>query len=241
MKNKKIILIFIAAAIFILAAVCVYIFYPEYKESDDYNKKIKYFEEISPDNPNNNYDDKNAGLLDDLKNINSDICAWITIPDTNIDFPIVQCEDNEYYLSHDIEKNYSYMGVPFLDYRNNSDFSDFNSIIYGHNIKNRRMFSDINKFKTQEFFDTHTVGYLTLNDRKHTINFIACDVVESTSFAYTTVFLSDDEKDNFIENIRKNAVCMRNFDDLKNKNLCTLSTCSYEFDNARTVLIGYID
>jgi sortase B len=211
-----------------------------YRENDDdtaeYNRMISYFSEIKPDTAEQN------DYLAEIRKINPDIAAWITIPDTDIDFPIVQCDDNEYYLSHDIEKNESYMGVPFLDYRNSGDFSDFNSIIYGHNIKNGQMFAGLTYFKQSDYFNSHTYGILTLADGMYRIEFIACDVLESDGFAYNVVFLSDKERKVFLKNIREKAVQMRDFsdDDLVNANLCTFSTCSYEFSDARTILIGYI-
>lgn len=134
------------------------------------------------------------------------------------------------------------MGVPFLDYRCDSDFSGFQSIIYGHHIKGNRMFSGLVSFQDKEYFEAHDIMYLTTENEKYTIDIIACMVVKSDSFVYNTVFLTDDEKNNFIDTIRQEAVCLRDFEDfdIDNNRLITLSTCSYEFEDARTVIIGYL-
>lgn len=238
---KKIIMVLLTAAVIALAAVSFYF----YKNSDAYvmdnrinESQTELFSSINPDSGGENLDNLAEG-----RKINPQITAWITIPGSNIDFPVVQCEDNEYYLSHDFEKNESYMGVPFLDCRNSPDFSDFNSIIYGHNISTGFMFHQLLDFKNEEFFNSHSFGYLTLTDKKYKINFIACLIIESDEFVYDITFLSQSEKTTFLKTIEQKAVQFRDFNSkmLESEQLCTLSTCSYEFSNARTVLIGYLE
>ncbi len=242
-KSKKIAIIIITATVIGLVAVAVYVginIIPQKKQEKEFAQIKSLFDEV---NPENTAETEEGDLLAEARRVNPDIVAWLTIPDSEIDFPIVQCGDNEFYLSHDFEGNSSYMGVPFLDYRNSNDFSDFNSIIYGHNISNKYMFYPLLKFKNQEYFDSHPYGTLTLSDGEYRINFIACAVIESDGFAYNTVFLSDREKEVFLKTVKEKGVCLREFDEeevIKGR-LCTLSTCSYEFDGARTVLIGVIE
>ena len=75
-----------------------------------------------------------------LKKDYPDLVAWIEIPGTPLSLPVVQGKDNDYYLNHDIEKSRNALGVPFMDYRNKADFSDQNTIIYGHRVKNGKVF-----------------------------------------------------------------------------------------------------
>jgi sortase B len=155
----------------------------------------------------------------------------------------VQCEDNEYYLSHGFTGEKTIYGSPFLDYRNSGDFSDFNSIIYGHNISNKYVFAPLLNFKNSDYFDSHPYGYLTLAHEKYRLNFLCSMVIESDGFVYNTVFTSKKEKETFLRDIEEKAACKRDFPDLdlKNTHFVVLSTCSYEFTNARTVLIGYLE
>ncbi len=88
--------------------------------------------------------------FDKLQSLNRDVIGWIEIPDTNINYPIVKTIDNNYYLTHSIYKKYNINGSIFMDYGNNSDFTDSNTIIYGHNTNNREMFSDLKKIYNGE-------------------------------------------------------------------------------------------
>jgi sortase B len=210
------------------------------KEQQEAERNTELFDNIAPDTRVGESPD--SDFLAEARKINPDIVAWLTIPDTEIDFPIVQCEDNEYYLDYDFEKNYSYMGCPFLDYRCSSDFSDFNSIIYGHNISNKYMFYPLLNFKNSDYFSSHEYGTLTLSDKQYRINFIACDVIPNDDFAYNVIFLSQHEREVFLKTVKEKAVQQRDFDieQLTDSQIITLSTCSYEFTNARTVLFGYL-
>ncbi len=174
--------------------------------------------------------------------VTAEILAWITIPDTAIDFPIVQGEDNSYYLSHnEYGESYSY-GVPFLDCRNEPDFSGFQSIIYGHNIRGDRMFAGLLHFQDQDYFDSHPTGVLVTSQKQYTISWIACLIVPKEGFVYDVIFLTQGEKETFAEQLQQQAVQYRDTGvDLTEKNLITLSTCSYEFEDARTVLVGYLE
>lgn len=181
--------------------------------------------------------------LANAKAMNPQVIAWITIPDTPIDYPVMQCEDNEYYLTHNLVKEKSTLGVPFLDYRNSSDFSDFHSILYGHHITMDRMFTPLVHFTEQDYFDSHEQGLLMTDSGDYEIHFIACLVLKSDSFLYETVFLTEKEKEEFLNRIKAQAVKMRDFngEDMKDRQMVSLSTCSYEFEDARTVLIGYLE
>jgi sortase B len=184
--------------------------------------------------------------MDPLKKaqlVNPQVTAWITIPDTSMDYPVVQGDDNEYYLNHDLEGASSVLGVPFLDIRCDSDFSGFNSIIYGHHIKKERIFTPLTHFGEAEYFDAHESGWLITDTENYRIHFIACLILENGDFIYQTDFRTEEEKEMFLQNIKEKAVQIRDFEigELIDRQFVTLSTCSYEFENARTVLIGYLE
>lgn len=87
-----------------------------------------------------------------LKKINKDIYAWINIPGTQVDYPVLQNDTNEFYLNRDVEKEWSPYGSIFSEKYNTKDFSDFNTLLYGHNMKNGRMFGSLKKFRDESFF-----------------------------------------------------------------------------------------
>lgn len=99
--------------------------------------------------------------FDKLKEINPDIYAWIRIPDTNIDYPIAQREgDDSYYLKHDMYQQPRFAGCIYTEDCNSRDFTDPNTVIYGHNMKNGSMFQNLHLFADQAFFDKHSNVYI---------------------------------------------------------------------------------
>ena len=118
----------------------------EYKKADNIYNELQS-EKDSLSSSNN---------IIDLTHINEDYIGWIEIPNTNINYPVLQSEDNNYYLKRDIYKNYLASGSIFLDYRNN-DFSDENTVIYGHYMRNNTMFGQLKKFKEEKFFNKNKI------------------------------------------------------------------------------------
>ena len=95
-----------------------------------------------------------------LRENGPDIIAWLTIPDTAVNYPVTQSEDNDYYLHHLYDGTYNKTGCLFADFENKKDFSDRNTIIYGHNMRNGSMFASLNEYKEQSYYDSHPQVYL---------------------------------------------------------------------------------
>lgn len=168
-----------------------------------------------------------------------DVVGWIYVPATNIDYPFVQASDNSYYLHRNLAGSYLYSGTPFLDHACASDFSDKNSVLYGHNMKNGTMFSTLGNYKRSDVFSENQYFYIILPDRTLTVEIFACSVINSyspeSSFVYN-VFPGD----SFIEDLRSSARCFRELDFADSDRYVTISTCDYEFSGARVVLTGRI-
>ena len=98
--------------------------------------------------------------FESLRESGPDIIGWLTLPDTVINYPVTQADDNEYYLHHLYDGTYNKVGCLFADYENKADFSDRNTIIYGHNIRDGSMFAALNEYDEQSYFDTHKQMYL---------------------------------------------------------------------------------
>ncbi|MCL1974846.1 MAG: class B sortase [Firmicutes bacterium] len=172
----------------------------------------------------------------DLQNeVNKNIAGWLNIPDTQIDYPFVSPEDNDYYLRRDLNGNPASAGTLFIDYRCKKDFSDFNTIIYGHNMKNNSMFGDIKLFADTGFFEMTEMGTLFLTDTTYSLEFFAYMVVRADD---KIVFSTGVKQDNYFEYVKKNARNYREAD--TEAKVVTLSTCSYEFNGARMVLLANI-
>ena len=98
--------------------------------------------------------------FDALRETGPDIIGWLTLPDTAINYPVTQADDNEYYLHHLYDGTYNKAGCLFADYENKKDFSDRNTIIYGHNMRDGSMFAALNEYDEQSYFDGHPQMYL---------------------------------------------------------------------------------
>ena len=177
------------------------------------------------------------------KQLCNDTIGWLRIPNTLIDYPVVQGADNDYYLHHSMDQKENELGCPFLDYRCESDFSGFTNIIYGHHFTEMRMFADIFSFKDRNFLEEHSSGYLITETEMIPITFFAYLNVKSNSPIYHAVFLTDKEKLDYIDTLYDEALYTVSYEkiDLIDKRFILLSTCTFEFDDARGVLVGFIE
>ena len=180
-------------------------------------------------------------LLSPAREVNNRIAAWLTIPGTHIDYPVVQGTDNDFYLHHGFDGAYNQeLGCPFLDCNCEPDFSGFNSIVYAHHMTKQRMFADIARFKDETFLREHAAGYLTLPDGTHTVEFFAYLTVPSDAAVYRTRLNSEEERRAYLQDLLNTAAVVLHSDIDDTDRLLLLSTCTYEFEEARGILAGVI-
>ena len=104
----------------------------------------------------------------ELMEINPDIYAWIYIPNTNVDYPVAQSgkdNDDSFYLSHNVYKNYQFSGTIYSEKKNARDFSDPVTVLYGHNMLNGSMFASLHNFSDKEFFDNNNTMFIFTKDK----------------------------------------------------------------------------
>lgn len=174
-----------------------------------------------------------------LYEINPDIVGWIYIEGTDINYPIVQGTDNDYYLKHLFDGTYNSSGCIFLDYRCTSDFFDQHSIIYGHHMKDGSMFSGLMRYKEQTFYDEHSVALLVTPSAYYKIQFFSGYVTDTWSDAWERSFTRN-EYISWLNDIQQRSFFTTGFAPTNKDKIITLSTCTYEFDTAKFVLHGYI-
>lgn len=143
--------------------------------------------------------------FDALKKINPDVVSWITIPDTNIDYPLLQGKDNNQYLHKDMEGRDSAAGAIFLDHGDKADLSSRHNIIYGHHMKNGTMFKDIVKYKDQKYFDEHQDIILYTPDREIHLKALAAVVANPDAIRRKIDFQSWEEFTSYIEEMTQDA------------------------------------
>ena len=171
--------------------------------------------------------------------VNSDIVAWLYCPDTVIDYPVCQGEDNSYYLMHLADGTYNRNGCLFIDCGNAGDFSDDNTVIYGHHMASGKMFASLIKYADQSYYDAHPVMYLTVEDQQYEVELFAGYVTTMDSSAYT---LNCGTRHEFAEWLRevsgKSDFTPHQMTLGTEDRIVTFSTCAYNFQNARYVVHG---
>lgn len=173
--------------------------------------------------------------FEDILQVNENVVGWISVPDTNIDYPIVQGSDDIEYASKDIYGNPSITGSIYLAFQNARDFSNLYNVIYGHHMDNGAMFGDIDKFTGQAFFDGHNTAYLMTPDKTYALHifaFVQTDAYDSN--VYSILKNNRMSADEILTYIRDNALYYREAENTGK--IVALSTCSSFAANGRAVL-----
>ncbi len=243
-KGKGIytLLMVICVGVFIFALYNVIDIMLEYKEIEDYYE-ITIDEYVQVD------EDGMISYVDLAKLVakNSDVKGWIYIDGTDINYPLLQGPNNDYYLYRNYDEEYSGAGSIYIEAGNEGDLSDDHTVIYGHNMKNDTMFGTLNEFKVQSHMEAHPYVYI-LNPSGSWYQY--------EIFGYYRADVSDGTFDLFTGNPDRmteyvNLVASKNYyDNLKlprdGEKIITLSTCTEDLDdNCRNVLqaklIGTVD
>ena len=176
-----------------------------------------------------------------LQALNPDVIGWLTVYGTNIDYPVVQGRDNIKYVNTNAEGRHSLSGAIFLDYRNNRDFMDFNSILYGHHMENRVMFGEITSFSNTDYFNARRYGMLFVDGQSYGIEFFAFVHSDANDTQVFRVNINDYEaKQNYLDLLMDMATVTRDVSVTVDDNLILLSTCSPNSTNGRDILVGRI-
>jgi len=174
----------------------------------------------------------NQGVID-LQAKYPDTVGWLAIPGTRIDYPFVWYEDHDRYLRSDLDGNHAMAGTLFMDSRCARDFSSRNTVIYGHNMRNGSMFGTLKLFADKAFFEANRAGAIYLPRENLDLEFFAFMVIKATDKEIYSTWLD-------IAYVKRNARLYRDIELTGGDRFVTLSTCSYEFDGARMVLLARV-
>ncbi len=225
----------------------------EYKEGEKAYDLIEELamavdEETSDENPESSSEvnTQNEDIEETAPNVNfealdtlpGNAIGWLYLPDSVINYPVMQAEDNSYYLNHLADGSYNSNGSLFLDRRNASDFSDENSVIYGHYMRSGKMFGTLQSYSSQEYYETHPVIYLTTREGKYRIEVFSAYTTEKTSSAYTLKFATKAEYGEWLKEVATKSEIETNLHLSVDDHIITLSTCAYSFYDARYVVHG---
>lgn len=169
---------------------------------------------------------------------NGDVVGWLYCEDTNINYPVVQGKDNDYYLHRGWDRKESRAGAIFMDAKNKPDFADNNTIIYGHHMKNGGMFAGLSDFADQEFFDAHPVMWLLTPEQTYKVELLGGYLTSDSSDSYTIFTGAGEEFDEYLRKVAADSDVQTEAEMPEDGHYIMLSTCEYNFENARYVLHG---
>lgn len=189
-------------------------------------------------------EEEESADFSELLAVNEDVCGWVTLDNTLIDYPVLQGASNFVYLNTDVYGEFALAGSIFLDSRNDREFTDTFNLLYGHHMADHKMFGDLELYKDQEFFNENTTGVLILPNCTYQLEIISCMLVgadEDNVFEPTR--WKDSNRSRLLQWIREDSMYIHDdvLTELENSKesfqiLC-LSTCAYEFTDARTILM----
>ena len=231
------------AAVFAFSAWKIVSYYMEKQASDDSNDEALQFVDVPDDpkkdeeKPDENFEPERVSVdFAALKNLNSDVVAWIYGAYTHLNYPIVQGNDNDYYLYRLLDGTSNSNGTLFMDYRNDSGFKNQNTLIYGHNMKSGNMFGHLEDYKNPEHYKAHPYLYLMTPEQDYRMDLFAGFVCDHDADVYSFELSQD-----YL------AYCMRKSTFTSSMDIpgpedkiVTLSTCSYEYEDARYVVMGVL-
>lgn len=169
--------------------------------------------------------------FDALRENGPDIIGWLTLPDTAINYPVTQADDNEYYLHHLYDGTYNKTGCLFADYENQEDFSDRNTIIYGHNMRDGSMFAALNEYDEQSYFDGHPQMYLVTPGAGYVVEIFTAFVAKPSEFGSDTSpwrlsFKDDGTYTTWLSEMAGRSVIETDVTVTSSNKVLTLSTCT---------------
>lgn len=252
MRQRKYIKIIniVLIVVFVIAAFNIGKIYYDYQKADNIYKAIQDEYVVSDEKqftPEQTTDGEHEQTkkpeptitvdFDSLLNRNKDVIGWLYCPYTIINYPVVKGKNNEQYLRRDLDGKYLAGGTLFADYRDGTLEEDAGHIIYGHNMKNGTMFNIITKYKEQAYYDKHPVMYYLTPDGNYRLELFAGLVVKRDDKIYVPN-QSEKEFSELLNEYKANSTFNSDVEPEDDDTIVTLSTCSYEFDNARYIVIG---
>ena len=194
------------------------------------NKKIpdEIAEFVTVDETKEDDEEKYVVDFEKLKEKNSDIVAWLKVKGTNIETTVVKSTNNDYYLTHNFNKEYNSAGWIFADYKNKVDGTDKNLVIYGHNMRDDSMFGSLKWVINEDWYNNEDNKYITLITENETQVYEVFSVyqIEKEDYYIQTNFNTEKEFNTFAQTIKKRSKKDFNVDVNENDNILTLSTCA---------------
>lgn len=171
-----------------------------------------------------------------LAALNEDYVAWIQVDGTEISYPIVQSRQELYYLRRDFYRENSFAGTIFMDFRNNKDFSDTNTMIFGHNLRDGSMFAPLQEFIKSEFFNSNRFIHIDTPDRTFVYEIFAAYETVASKVPNYAGMLAQEQLDELMGQVNSLATQSSKIEVTPQDRILTLSTCGYSIKTARIIV-----
>lgn len=233
-----------AAVILFLAIAGLYSAYALWDNAQVYAAVDNVQSELLALKPKVDAAEEEGASFEELLAINSDVCAWLTLDNTEIDYSVLQGEDNLSYINTDVYGNFALAGSIFLDSRCDNTFHENYSLLYGHHMDNSKMFGDLDLYEDQTFFDENTTGMLILPDRAYGLEIFAFLRVPASEDAIFSPQQWAADTGGLLDFVREEAehIHQDTMEKIGTSEDCfqilAMSTCSSEYTDARTILLA---
>lgn len=164
--------------------------------------------------------------LEALREVNPDVIGWIRIPDSNVDYPLLQGTDNDYYLKHTWDGKENSVGSIFLEHRNSPELTDFNTIVYGHNMNDGSMFANIKRYNTEWYWERHPYVYVLTDAGAYRYEVFSSYEATTDSQTYGLSFNQGKTRASFLEHAIQKSAAYTGVRPEMTDRILTLSTCS---------------
>lgn len=223
-----------AIIIFCVAAYMLWSIFHDYHASEEEYEKIAG--EVIAEDP----EDEDGFTIDfaKLQSENPDCIGWIRFENIDISYPIMHGTDNDYYLHHTFDGQELKAGSIFMDCENSADFSDMNTIIYGHNMKNDTMFGRLHDFEKKENWENNPSFLIYTPDGTYRYDIFSCYTVKNLT--YTIFYDESDEYTQYVQKLKGNSAYDTGVEVSGTDKIVTLSTCTAAGDNYRYIVNGVL-
>lgn len=235
-KKRNIIVLVVLILVFLVSTGFVIGYYVKQNKAknkyeelrEEVKKKIPKEIAEEPEKPKKQYESPID--FEELWKTNEEIYAWIQIPGTDIDYPIAQrAGDDAYYLNHTIEGTEGLPGSIYTEAVNCKEFTDFNTVIYGHNMKNGSMFAGLHKYEDKEFLEENPYVYIYLPDKTLKYQIFAAVVFDDRHIMHSFDYSTSEGCQQFLDEIKAVRTMESSYDDAvevgTDSNIITLATC----------------
>lgn len=256
MKKVWVIILAVSLAVFVVAGINVFRLGSEYRKGIQEYEKLENYAEVADDTAIETAEEETEAAeaeeekvtipvsldvrFDELQSLNEDFVGWIYYAPLELSYPIVRGDDNDYYTHYTFEGEKNASGAIFMDFLNRKDFTDYNTIIYGHNMRNGTMFGSLKKLLNDEsYLEEDQNFYIFTEDATYMYEIFAVYLTKADSNTYNLI-RSEEEQQALLDYVAENATYLSDKEVTAQDQIVTLSTCHGLHSTNRTVVMGVL-